>query len=329
MPKTAVVALGGNAFTRAGQTGTYDEQSHNARAMARSVLAIRQSGWNVVIVHGNGPQVGNLEIQQEEGRHLVPAQPMFSLGAMTQGEIGSLIALALHAGETDAAVAALVTHVIVSPEDPAFGSPAKPIGPFFTDEQAHELAAKRGWTIGDDSGRGYRRLVPSPHPIEVVETAAIKSLLTSGTIVVAGGGGGVPVVAGGAGLVGVDAVIDKDYVAGQLATSLAAQALVFVTDVPRLMLDFGRPTERALDEIDATAAERYHRDGQFPPGSMGPKVQAATQFLRAGGELAVISTPEFAARTLEPTGDATLNGRGAQVGTRIVASTRRIARSAT
>ncbi|MPZ78923.1 MAG: carbamate kinase [Actinophytocola sp.] len=326
MPKTAVVALGGNAFTRAGQTGTYEEQSRNALTMARSVLAIRRSGWNVVIVHGNGPQVGNLAIQQEEGRRLVPAQPLFSLGAMTQGEIGSLISLALRAGDADVAVAALISHVVVAPEDPAFGAPAKPIGPFFTRARAGELAAERGWTVGDDSGRGFRRLVPSPRPVEVVEAAAIKSLVAGGTIVIAGGGGGVPVAPGGPGLVGIEAVIDKDYVAGQLATSLAAQALVFVTDVPRLMLDFGLPTERALGEIDVAAAERYQRDSQFPAGSMGPKVHAATQFLRSGGEVAVISTAAFAARTLEPAGHATRNGTDTGRGTRIVA-TRRAARS--
>lgn len=326
MPKTAVVALGGNAFTRAGQTGTYEEQRRNAMTMAGSVLAIRRSGWDVVIVHGNGPQVGNLAIQQEEGRRLVPAQPLFSLGAMTQGEIGSLISLALRAGDADVAVAALISHVVVAPEDPAFGAPAKPIGPFFTHARADELAAERGWTVGDDSGRGFRRLVPSPRPVEVVEAAAIRSLVAGGTIVIAGGGGGVPVVPGDTGPVGIEAVIDKDYVAGQLATSLAAQALVFVTDVPRLMLDFGLPTERALDEIDVAAAERYQRDNQFPAGSMGPKVHAATRFLRSGGELAVISTAAFAAHTLEPTGHATGNGTDAGRGTRIVAS-RRTARS--
>jgi carbamate kinase len=322
MPKTAVVALGGNAFTRAGQTGTYEEQSRNALTMARSVLAIRRSGWNVVVVHGNGPQDGNLAIQQEEGRRLVPAQPLFSLGAMTQGEIGSLISLALRAGDADVAVAALISHVVVAPEDPAFGSPAKPIGPFFTHARADELASERGWTVGDDSGRGFRRLVPSPRPVEVVETAAIKLLVAHGTIVIAGGGGGVPVTPGSAGLAGIEAVIDKDYVAGQLATSLAAQALVFVTDVPRLMLDFGLPTEHALDEIDVTAAERHQRDGQFPAGSMGPKVHAATQFLRSGGELAVISTAEFATRTLEPTGAGAVNDTGVGHGTRIVAARR-------
>jgi hypothetical protein len=186
MPKTAVVALGGNALTRAGQSGTYEGQTHNARTMARTVLAIRRSGWNVVIVHGNGPQVGNLAIQQEEGRQLVPAQPLFSLGAMTQGEIGSMIGLALRADEPDIAVAALITHVVVSPDDPAFASPTKPIGPFFTSERAAELAIERGWTVAEDSGRGVRRVVASPRPIEVLETSAIRSLLADGTVVVAG-----------------------------------------------------------------------------------------------------------------------------------------------
>jgi carbamate kinase len=239
---------------------------------------------------------------------------------MTQGEIGSLIALALRAGQSDVAVAVLITHVVVSLEDPAFSAPAKPIGPFFTAERAAELAFERGWTVGADAGRGHRRLVASPRPIEVVETVAIKALVERGTIVVACGGGGVPVSASSAGLVGVEAVIDKDYVAGQLATALAAQAVVFVTDVPRLMLDFGLPTERAVDEIDVAGAERHQRDGQFPAGSMGPKVHAATQFLRSGGELAVISAPQLAAHTLGPPGEAAINGSNLERGTRIVAT---------
>jgi len=322
MPKTAVVALGGNALTRAGQTGTYDEQSDNAVTMARAVMGLRRSGWRVVIVHGNGPQVGNLAIQHEEGRRLVPAQPLFSLGAMTQGQIGSLISLALRAEQIDLPVAAVVTHVVVSPDDPAFARPSKPIGPFFTKARASELAAKRGWTVDDDSGRGFRRRVASPRPVTIVETPAIEALVASGSIVIAAGGGGVPVVPGDTGLRGVEAVIDKDYVAGQLASALGAQALVFVTDVPRLMIDFGDPTERALAEIDVEAAERYQQDGQFPPGSMGPKVDAATRFLRTGGAVAVISTAALAAVTLAST-DA-----GEGTGTRIVAA-RRAARSST
>ena len=322
MPKTAVVALGGNALTRAGQTGTYDEQSDNAVTMARAVMGLRRSGWRVVIVHGNGPQVGNLAIQHEEGRRLVPAQPLFSLGAMTQGQIGSLISLALRAEQIDLPVAAVVTHVVVSPDDPAFARPSKPIGPFFTKARASELAAKRGWTVDDDSGRGFRRRVASPRPVTIVETPAIEALVTSGSIVIAAGGGGVPVVSSDTGLRGVEAVIDKDYVAGQLASALGAQALVFVTDVPRLMIDFGDPTERALAEIDVDAAERYQQDGQFPPGSMGPKVDAATRFLRSGGDVAVISTAALAPVTL----DSTDAGEG--TGTRIVAA-RRAARSST
>ena len=322
MPKTAVVALGGNALTRAGQTGTYDEQSDNAVTMARAVMGLRRSGWRVVIVHGNGPQVGNLAIQHEEGRRLVPAQPLFSLGAMTQGQIGSLISLALRAEQIDLPVAAVVTHVVVSPDDPAFARPSKPIGPFFTKARASELAAKRGWTVDDDSGRGFRRRVASPRPVTIVETPAIEALVASGSVVIAAGGGGVPVVSGDTGLRGVEAVIDKDYVAGQLASALGAQALVFVTDVPRLMIDFGDPTERALAEIDVDAAERHQQDGQFPPGSMGPKVDAATRFLRSGGDVAVISTAGLAAVTL----DSTDAGEG--TGTRIVAA-RRAARSST
>ncbi len=322
MPKTAVVALGGNALTRAGQTGTYDEQSDNAVTMARAVMGLRRSGWRVVIVHGNGPQVGNLAIQHEEGRRLVPAQPLFSLGAMTQGQIGSLISLALRAEQIDLPVAAVVTHVVVSPDDPAFARPSKPIGPFFTKARASELAAKRGWTVEDDSGRGFRRRVASPRPVTIVETPAIEALVASGSIVIAAGGGGVPVVSTDTGLRGVEAVIDKDYVAGQLASALGAQALVFVTDVPRLMIDFGDPTERALAEIDVDAAERYQQDGQFPPGSMGPKVNAATRFLRSGGDVAVISTAALAPVTL----DSTDAGEG--TGTRIVAA-RRAARSST
>jgi carbamate kinase len=322
MPKTAVVALGGNALTRAGQTGTYDEQSDNAVTMARAVMGLRRSGWRVVIVHGNGPQVGNLAIQHEEGRRLVPAQPLFSLGAMTQGQIGSLISLALLAEQIDLPVAAVVTHVVVSPDDPAFARPSKPIGPFFTKARASELAAKRGWTVEDDSGRGFRRRVASPRPVTIVEMPAIEALVANDSIVIAAGGGGVPVVSTDTGLHGVEAVIDKDYVAGQLASALGAQALVFVTDVPRLMIDFGDPTERALAEIDVDAAERYQQDGQFPPGSMGPKVDAATRFLRSGGDVAVISTAALAPVTL----DSTDAGEG--TGTRIVAA-RRAARSST
>src|SRR6202048_2664341 len=174
MGKTVVVALGGNALAREGQSGTYEEQESNAVAMARSVCALLRTGWQVVVVHGNGPQVGNLAIQHEEGAGLVPAQPLFVLGAMTQGQLGSLICLALHrfGDPWMKGAVSVVPHVAVWPEDQAFKTPTKPIGPFLTEEQAATFAATRGWTVIEDAGRGYRRVVPSPEPIGIVEAAA-------------------------------------------------------------------------------------------------------------------------------------------------------------
>jgi carbamate kinase len=305
MPRTAVIALGGNAFTRAGQQGTYDEQLANARAMAQTIASVRAAGWGVVVVHGNGPQIGNLAIQNEEGRAIVPAQPLFSLDAMTQGELGSLICLAVHEVDPDVEVCALVTHVVVDQHDPAFTHPTKPIGPFFTPERAAELAAERDWVVTEDSGRGYRRVVASPRPTRIVESPAVRRLADAGTVVVAGGGGGVPVVESGGVLSGADAVIDKDYVAAQLAHELAADALVLVTGVEHILLDFGRPTQRPLLEVDTRELGSQLLAGQFAEGSMAPKVRAACQFLQAGGTVAVVTTPELVTASLDGSGGGT------------------------
>jgi carbamate kinase len=314
MPRIAVVALGGNAFTREGETGTYAEQTRHAAEMAHAVWALHKARWSVVLVHGNGPQIGDLAIQQEEGAALVAPQPLFSLGAMTQGELGSLIAMALHnAAPEQIPVVAMITHVLVSLDDPAFDRPTKPIGPFFTEAEATRLARKRGWTIAEDSGRGYRRVVPSPEPRGIVEEGPLRALVDQGIIVVAAGGGGVPVVDGEQGYRGVDAVVDKDYAAQTLATSLGAEALVLVTGVPHVVLDFGKPGQRNIDEITVDEAEAYLAAGQFPEGSMGPKVRSAIRFLRGGGRTVVITTPEHAAGSLADV--AGLDGRG---GTRIV-----------
>jgi carbamate kinase len=316
MAKTAVVALGGNAFTRAGQIGTYQDQEANALAMAKSVCSLLRTGWRVVVVHGNGPQVGNLAIQQEEGAALVPAQPLFALGSMTQGQMGSLICLALHrVGDPWLTGAvAVVTHVAVDADDPAFGEPTKPIGPFFSQEQAEALSHARGWVVKEDAGRGYRRVVASPEPVGIVETTAIRTLLDAGQVVVAAGGGGVPIVRTPTGYAGVDAVIDKDYAAQQLATSLAAEALVLVTGVESVLLDYGTPQQRAIEEMALSEAERHLAEGQFPEGSMGPKVRAAVRFLRYGGEVAVITSPELVYASLE----GTVSELEGTVGTRIV-----------
>jgi carbamate kinase len=312
--RTAVVALGGNALVAEGQQGTYEEQRANAAAMAASIAQILDAGWRVVVVHGNGPQVGNLAIQQEKGRGEVPEMPLFSLGAMTGGQLGSLIAIALYrVFARRHPIAALLSHVIVDLDDPAFDRPTKPIGPFFPEDVARRLAAERGWDIAEDSGRGYRRVVASPQPKGLVEIDAIRCLVDSGHVVVTGGGGGIPVGRRGDVWDGVDAVIDKDHAAAQLAHQLGADALVLITGVDAVQLDFGKPTQRRLASADADAAERHLDAGQFPDGSMGPKVRAGIQFVRRGGLVAVITSAPLAAAALgnEDPSDTS-------VGTRIV-----------
>ena len=316
MAKTAVIALGGNALTRAGQPGTYDEMLANAAVMAAAVNEVIEAGWRVVIVHGNGPQVGNLALQQE-ATTMVPAQPLALLNAMTQGELGSVIARAIDLLRGPGTAAALVTHVTVDPADPAFQSPSKPIGPFFQRSEAQQLAASRGWVVKPDSGRGYRRVVASPEPTGVIEIDALRALVSAGHLVIAAGGGGIPVAdaatrgaivdAGTCGAI-VDAVIDKDRAAGLIARLLGAQALLLVTAVDRVMLDYGTPKQSELGTITAAEAARYLDDGQFPPGSMGPKIESALRFLADGGELAVVTSPGLLAATL---------AGGQQSGTRI------------
>jgi carbamate kinase len=307
MTKIAVVALGGNALTQAGQSGSCDEMMANAAAMATAVNDVLQAGWRVVIVHGNGPQVGNLALQQE-ATSAVPAQPLALVGAMTQGMLGSLIARAIDLLRGRGTAIALVTHVTVDPADPAFGTPSKPIGPFYAPAEAERLARRGGWVVQPDSGRGFRRVVASPQPVGVIEIEAMRALVEAGHLVIAGGGGGIPVLAGDHGRT-VDAVIDKDRAACLIARQLGAEALLLVTAVDRVMIDFGRPTESGLGTITAAEVARYLAEGQFPPGSMGPKIEAALRFLDEGGELAVITSPGLLA--------ATLAGHGVAAGTRI------------
>ncbi len=291
MAKTAVVALGGNALTREGQSGTYEEMEANANAMARSVASLLRAGWRVVIVHGNGPQVGNLAIQQEEGAKLVPAQPLFSLGAMSEGQLGSLISLALRrvstSDQTRGAVA-VVTHVVVNPDDPAFDNPTKFIGPFLSKEQAESMGAERGWVVKKDGNRGYRRVVPSPDPVAILETAAIRSLVEQRQVVIAAGGGGVPVIRYKAGYGGVDAVIDKDYAAQVLATSIPAEALVLVTAVDTVLLHYGTPEQKAIHEMAVSEAEGVPGDRRVPGREHGPQSAGRralpASWRRAGGD---------------------------------------------
>jgi carbamate kinase len=308
MTRTAVVALGGNALTRKGQAGACDEMLANAAAMASAVNDVIEAGWRVVVVHGNGPQVGNLALQQE-ATTMVPGQPLPLLTAMTQGLLGSLLARAIDLLRGPGTAAALITHVIVDPADPAFRSPSKPIGPFFGRADARGLAETRDWVIQPDSGRGYRRVVASPEPRNVIEIDALRTLVDAGHLVIAGGGGGIPMFGATSHSGAVNAVIDKDRAAGLIAHLLGAEALLLVTAVDRVMLDYGKPTQSELGTITAAEASRYLGEGQFPPGSMGPKIEAALRFLAQGGELTVITSPGLLA--------ATLSGTGPRLGTRI------------
>jgi carbamate kinase len=287
--QAVLVALGGNALIAEGQRGTFAEQRANAEQVA-GVLAALHADRPLIVTHGNGPQVGALELQQEAAREQVPALPLDALDAMTEGFLGYLLMSALGDHMPETTVVALVTRVEVDPDDPAFAHPTKPIGPFYDHLEAEQLAAEHGWQVVEDSGRGWRRVVPSPEPLRVVEAAAVEALVERDVVVVAGGGGGIPVVATADGrLAGVGAVIDKDRSAAVLAAAVHAELLVLLTGVPRIALDFGRPGQREVELLSAAEARHYLDEGQFPAGSMGPKVEAALRFVENGGEAAIVS----------------------------------------
>lgn len=305
MDRRAVVAIGGNALIRDGQRGTIAEQYDNASETARHIAALVAGGWGVVVTHGNGPQVGFILLRSE----LVPADapvPRLSLEmsvADSQGGIGHILAQALLNELTDRGlpdrVVCVLTHVVVDRDDRAFADPTKPIGPFYTAEQAAEKTARDGWVMIEDAGRGYRRVVASPEPIRIVEGAQIRALVDAGYVVIAVGGGGVAVVETAPGrYTGVEAVIDKDRASALLAASLDIPLLVLSTGVEQVAVHFRQPDERWLDRISATEAAGYLADGEFPKGSMGPKVEAAIRFLERGGQEVLITSPASLERAI-------------------------------
>ncbi len=307
--QTLVIALGGNAIHQPGQKGTTEEQLANIDATAAQVAVLARSGLKIVLTHGNGPQAGALLIQQEEAQAQVPGQSLAACGAMTQGQIGWMIQnrLRFHLDSLglDVPVCSVVTQVLVSTDDPDFRDPSKPVGPFYTEEEAAALQASRGWTVRKVKPNGpkpWRRVVPSPEPMGIVEADIVSTLLASGILVVASGGGGIPVARqNGSGLVGVNAVIDKDKAGCILARAVGADGLLILTDVEKVALDYGRPTQRFVDHLTVDEAERYLAEGHFLKGSMGPKVEACARFVRATGATAWIGSLAKAAETLEGT----------------------------
>jgi len=296
MAISALVAVGGNSLIRAGEKGTIAEQLANARRTAQSIVGLVRLGYRLVITHGNGPQVGAQLLRSERASDLVYSQTLDVCGAASQGEIGYLLAQSLEnelaAAGIDVPVASLVTQTLVSRNDPAMQRPTKPIGPFYSRVVAEEKKRLLGWQIVEDAARGYRRVVPSPDPVEILELPVIRALVDQGVLVVSTGGGGIPVIRTGDYLQGADAVIDKDRASALLATELGVDLFVITTDTDYVYLNYKKPGQIPLTHVTASQIEKYFDDGHFPPGSMGPKVESVLRFLRSGGKEAIITSHE-------------------------------------
>ncbi len=296
MTKTALVAVGGNSLIRAGEKGTIAEQLANTRRTAQAIVGIIRLGYNLVITHGNGPQVGAQLLRSERASDVVYGQTLDVCGAASQGEIGYLLAQSLQnelaAAGMDVPVASLVTQTVVSPDDPAMQHPSKPIGPFYSRADAEEKKRLLGWQIVEDAARGYRRVVPSPEPIEIVELDVIRELVAGGVLVVSTGGGGIPVMRVKGHLQGVEAVIDKDRASALLACQLGVDLFAISTDTEYVYLNYKKPNQTPLTYVTASQMEAHLLDGHFPPGNMGPKVESVLRFLHSGGREAVITSYE-------------------------------------
>jgi carbamate kinase len=305
LERRAVIAIGGNALILDGQKGTIEEQYQNARDTSRHIASLVKEGWSVVLTHGNGPQVGFILLRSElvGDTAPVPALSLEMCVADSQGGIGHILGQALlnelaARGEPDR-VACILTHTVVAASDPAFGDPTKPIGPYYTEAEANRKRKRQGWSIVEDAGRGYRRVVASPRPLRIVESAQIKSLVDGGFIVIAVGGGGIAVIEESPGSYkGVEAVIDKDRASALLAASLGVPLLVLSTGVEQVAIHFRQPNQRWLERITVSEAKQYLEEGEFPKGSMGPKVEAAVSFLERGGQEVLITTPAALERAI-------------------------------
>lgn len=304
-----VVALGGNAILKPKQIGTIEEQIENVSLTANQIAEMVFRGYEVIVTHGNGPQVGNILLQNEEAYKAagIPAMPLDVCGSQSQGLIGYIIQRCLgnelRKRQIKRDVVTLVTQVLVSLDDPAFENPTKPIGPFYTPARAERLRQQRGYVMKEDASRGYRRVVPSPDPKAIVEREAIRRLVDDGVVVIASGGGGIPVVHSDSGMLrGVEAVIDKDLAGQRLALDLGADTFLILTDVERVALDYARPGQRFIDKATTSEMREWQAQGHFSPGSMGPKVTAAIRFVESGGSRAIITSLDQAIAALDGAG---------------------------
>jgi len=299
-----LVAMGGHAFMQPGEKGTIEDHERNAARIAALLMTLVERNYYLCITHGNGPQVGSLLLQQELSHEEVPPLPLDVLVAMTEGSLGYILQQALlnelGTREMKRYVVTVVTQVVVDENDPAFQAPSKPIGPFLSREEAERRRERLGWKIKEDSGRGWRRLVPSPMPQRVIQRHMIRDAVRQGHIVVASGGGGIPVKRQADGrFAGLEAVIDKDLTSSVLASDVGAALLVILTAVPQVFVDYGKPQQRALGAVTLEEIEHLHGQGHFPPGSMGPKIEAVIRFLKAGGRRALITDPDSLPQAIE------------------------------
>ncbi len=303
--ETLVLAVGGNALLRPGDKGTAEEQISRAQETAEEIYPLFKK-FKVVVTHGNGPQVGAILLQNENSKDIVPPMPLDICGAMSQGEIGYMLTQSFHnileKKNIDKRIVTLLTRVIVDKNDPAFKNPSKPIGPFYTEEEAKRLAREKGWHVIEDSGRGWRRVVPSPDPKEIVEKGAIRTLIDEGFIVIAVGGGGIPVIKEDGHFIGVEGVIDKDLASATLGRDIRADKMFILTSVDRVYLNFGTPQQRPIEQMTVSEAKKYMEEGHFKKGSMYPKILASIRFLEGGGKEVLITSPEKVTEALE--GDA-------------------------
>lgn len=301
-----VVALGGNAILQQGQEGTYKEQFRNVKGTAEVIgEAILSGEFKVAITHGNGPQIGAILLQNEAGESEgVPAMPMDVCGAQSQGMIGYMMQQCLDevfrkAGRADIPVSTVITRTIVDEDDSAFDNPSKPVGPFYKKDEAEQLAEEKGWTVINDAGRGWRRVVPSPDPKDIAEKNAIRELFDSGVVPIISGGGGIPVIKKDGEYVGKEAVIDKDLSAERVGEALSADLLVMLTDVNGAAINYGEPDEEWIGKATVEEMKKYMKEGHFSEGSMKPKVEAGIRFLESGGEKAVIASLDNAEKAIK------------------------------